>query len=148
MTNNPNDAPGLGGGGALPGPGSTLDQLICKKFGYELVKRPNAYGGIDSVWVEPATGDDVYFHGWWPEPAYSTDMNAAWMLVEFIIEKYPKTDFNLKHDFYTKKPYRVSFEIISEEVPYEIYKGEADTAPHAICLAFLALPDEVVRGEE
>lgn len=117
-------------------PGRELDALVAEKLGYQWVKRTGGLGHEVGRWVDPATGGDAY-PGYssfdeHEQSCYSTDIAAAWQLVELMVNK--------SHDYEVGNCFGEG-----HYAQFTPYKLKSRTAPHAICLAFLALPDEVVR---
>jgi hypothetical protein len=79
-------------------------------------------------------------------PPYSTDIKAAWEIVESLIaplpddpDKIPQYDFELNH---IDRKWIASFVDQGELHGAYGHQGDAETAPLAICKAFLALEDK------
>lgn len=99
--------------------GKELDELIAKKvMGYGL-EYADANGCVWSTHLSDAI----------PTPLFSTDIAAAWE----VVEKMKDSDFNLEKDY--------DFEfwncIIKPANTYPPIKIRGISAPHAICLAAL-----------
>lgn len=71
-------------------------------------------------------------------PAYSTDIAAAWLVVEQIHQRGLCVSVSALHEWDTKYECSVHHESILDVVA----SGEADTAPLAICRAALAAVQE------
>jgi hypothetical protein len=64
-------------------------------------------------------------------PRYSTDIAAAWQVVEWSIERGYDIDVAIDND-------GAEVVFIPDRCPGETWLERAPTAPEAICLAFLA----------
>ena len=128
-------------------PGRELDALVAESLGWRgpFGVREEYMGSVGSPKIEVR-------YGWAPEfpeapmdapdqrwieqtlPPYSTDIAAAWGLVERLIADgydHPLIRYDtLRADDATKWTVAVSDD-------REGWRGDAHTAPHAICLAFL-----------
>jgi hypothetical protein len=71
--------------------------------------------------------------------AYSTDIAAAWVLVEHI--RYKGYEPIVRYDVVIGGWVA---NIVTNRSVYKSFNADADTAPHAICLAYLALSNGVV----
>ena len=105
--------------------GEELDKLVIKELMHHIwddSERPRCK--ICGVWKD------------WPKPTgceykpYSTDISAAWQVVEKLRDYYPEIEFNQ----FSKK-WEVTF-LVGET-------ALADTAPEAICRAALLAKQEV-----
>lgn len=85
-------------------------------------------------------------------PRYSTDIAAAWEIVERLqrdaIPSHQRLYFQLEQ-VHVAKERRIWRAVFSNAAP-KYGRGEAMTAPHAVCLAALAVPssEEVLRSKE
>lgn len=93
--------------------GRELDAVVCEHLGYELSQRGGHYR------IKP--------DNWTPVPNYSTDLSAAWTLVEKLREKWGvcRIEVSVKYA-------HVEFCQPSHEV-----QGMAETLPLAIARAAL-----------
>ena len=99
--------------------GEELDKLVIKELMHHIrddSERPRCK--ICSVWK------DWYKPAGCEDKKYSTDISAAWQVVEKLKDYYPEIEFNQ----YTKK-WEVTF-LVGET-------ASADTAPEAICKSAL-----------
>jgi hypothetical protein len=108
-----------------PGPGRQLDKIIAGKMGLEV---GTIYNG-DYALVSQA-GEFSHLR------PYSVSLSSAWQLINRIIDKRPDIGFEL-----TKFPYNQTWGAGFIGYP----NCTAGSPSYAICLAFLSLPDEVVR---
>jgi hypothetical protein len=121
----------------LPGPGRKLDRLVAERIGLKYI--PATKGG----WPEHVEFPDK--PGQFVELLdYSTDIAAAWQVVEFMRSKGYR--FHIyEHD--RKSPgddfvgWVAGFTSRDEMKVNSQWQG--DTPAHAICLAFLAIPELV-----
>lgn len=115
-----------------------LDAIVAKKvMGLNVVGRPAsretdrvflAPFGADNWWVEDETGQPTFI------PAYSTDIKAAWTVVETLVKN--KWDFSIRS--LDDGWFEVSFIYHSENnETLEHIEWQDFGAPHAICLAAL-----------
>lgn len=120
--------------------GRELDALIAEKvMGLSLAHMPDARDSKSGVIVSEISDSDVYFwdgreRDWSPIPNYSTDVAAAWEVVEKFKSK--KIEFALIRDV---SIWQASFQW-NDSFPYHwdcIEWVDGETAPHAICLAAL-----------
>jgi hypothetical protein len=118
-------------------PGTILDQMISAKLGYTW---------DEYRWINPTTGFNAYDSSWCHreglrQPRYSTSMDDAMELVEHMKDK----DFEIDLSWLpAEKKWEIGVYFPVEMVDKLHYGGvenEADTAPMALCRAFLALPD-------
>lgn len=123
--------------------GSSTDALIPPKLGYTWVIRPGAFNQGVGRWVDPATGYDAYPSSQWPQPEYSTDWNAAMQLYELIAEKGCLIWLRNLSSYDCGHECRILPGKNGDKMN-ELSKA-APTGQMAVCLAFLALPDSVVR---
>lgn len=93
-----------------------INEAVARKLGKKLM----THNGITGIERE---------YGILALPAYATSLSAAWEIVEkceyFYLFRMPGMKWECKLTF-SDKP--------------ELYARECDTAPLAICLAFLKLP--------
>jgi hypothetical protein len=116
-------------------PGRELDALVAEKvMGFDL--------GHDALWQDVYSTPDALVETSQDRkhrrtlPNYSTDIAAAWEVVENV------TSGDNEGFALTKQPGTIgaSFSNLSGKAPYQ---SNGDTAPHAICLAALkALGEE------
>lgn len=146
----------------LPGAGPDLDRRVAAKMGYEW--EPFESGsGPSGEWVIPGTNRTAYDVRWIHrtglfQPQYSTDISAAWEIVEFMKEKgywfslethfHPVSTTDLDNKEVIFIEYAAEFypaiDLLIGEKPND-YGQVAETGPMAICLAFLALPGFEVK---
>lgn len=119
-------------------PGRELDALIAEKVFEGYILDYNNYGNFLVAFKTDSEGIAI----WEDLPNYSTDISAAWQVVEKLKDTLDGNkwtgEFNL---FYNGQDYECwwSFSRQTEDGLYETSKeaGVADTAPLAICLASL-----------
>jgi hypothetical protein len=128
-------------------PGRELDAAVSKRLGLPAVYHyPENWPYCNCknlMYQTNKTGS-----GWDEVPYYSTDIAAAWELVEYATGK--GYDFALIRDVSRpdlNKQYACEFDTDAwntniGETTY-MRGARADTAAHAICLAFLQVPDGV-----
>lgn len=127
-----------------PGAGRDLDKLVAEKL------------GLNPVWHYPENPPhcdcknlmfptDAVPSGWEEVPGYSTEWNAAMQLYEMIAKKGCL--------IWLRNYEGYSMGYICQVLPgkngdkmTELSRN-AETGPHAIALAFLALPDEITKGK-
>ncbi len=111
-------------------PGRELDALVAEKVMGEKPPEGSHYeGGGDWTtfrWIQDWACETRH----WP-PQYSTNISAAWEVVEKFTEAFADLDLTVE-----KGVWECVFDT-REIVPRHFLAG-ADTAPHAICLAALA----------
>jgi hypothetical protein len=95
--------------------GRELDALVAEK----VMGLPPVYGPTGIKWDGPI-------------PAYSTDIAAAWEVVERIKGSQPESTFSIE---WIGTQWRVDF--VYQNYDWYNEGDQADTAPHAICLAAL-----------
>jgi hypothetical protein len=101
--------------GQLP-PGRELDALVAEKvLGWPAARDAKAIGEA-GYWT---AGDERFIHGL---PAFSTDIAAAWEVVEKLIASDEWPEFSLEYEATLK---------------WSVGDCYGATAPHAICLAAL-----------
>jgi len=122
-------------------PGRELDALIAEKvFEARLVYSAFADDIISCDFPDRELG-----HHFPRLPAYSTSIEAAWKVVEKVIEL---PQFNDRHCYFNIKQHRTEFKEAEVEMRlFELRDGEellcgpyyvlGESAPHAICLAAL-----------
>lgn len=130
-------------------PGKELDHLVAAKLGW---RKGKSYallvpGNEDSNYWYNQEGyktecrvDDAFanLHAWSP----STNWEAAGKLVE----KAKNRGHKFVLEIWSDRKYHVAFFALDGGL---LPDNCSDTAPHAICLAFLALPDdEVLNGKD
>lgn len=105
-----------------------IDEAVARKLGWE--KKERELSGFKNVgplyvWVRPKDVRDKL-------PNYSTSIEEAWEILASLVEKGKCIQLNMSDKgvgcWIGNKHFREHF-------------GEADTAPFAICLAFLKLED-------
>lgn len=121
-----------------------LDVRVAKALGYTVYHYDKDYA--KNCYYQLFDGDGgpvVYTNGWrdgerkteeeaWNDvPRFSTDLAAAWALVEYLIDNQMDTEV---HCTRAQRNYFVLVHIIGGRKIREY----ADTAPEAICKAFLA----------
>ena len=119
--------------------GRELDLLIASEVMCE--EMPGDYKQTrDGRWMkeEPVFDSDgtysrAYYLVEWP-PRYSTDIAAAWQVVEKLLEVLPYQDIHLEHLEWTGWAVGTCFDKSEGGWDDWVY---ADTAPLAICLAAL-----------
>jgi hypothetical protein len=124
-------------------PGRNLDALIAEKvFSYRRFQRhwqQGAHRGLTEGWL---TKDDIKLAG--PLPNYSTDIAAAWEVVEKLSTKY----FMIETRVFNNQPYQSQCLILKTGKPMpeddlsDWIVETGDTLPHAICLAALKAVDK------
>lgn len=105
-----------------------LNEAIARKMGWKLVK-----GNERTYWSErwfPPDGDSTK-----PFPNYSGDIAAAWEIWEFLVKE--RYDLQLYSSW--DRPMTCFQATLKMDSSKQLH-AEADTAPMAICLAFLKLP--------
>jgi hypothetical protein len=134
-------------------PGPELDRLVAEKMGYKWEIRTGGLGHEVGRWVKAENGDDAFPASWSNEtgldqPEYSSDIASAWQVVEYLISKAYWTKLLMHYS----PAQNYQFMIGDKGGEFEgwgwspcDYSEEADTAPLAICLAFLAI--EEGKGE-
>ena len=119
-----------------PPPGPELDRLVAEKMGYPLALGPNGttYGVYYKV-----EGHKPYFVG---VPDFSSDIEFVWRVVDFMLDR--------DYDFYVNKtkPRGWVAGFASQAPGKMCSQFLGDTAAHAICLAFLALPDDELEATQ
>lgn len=103
-----------------------INELVAKKLGYSK--------DFDFGWIIPERHKDGFVVGQTTLPDFCTSIEAAWEIVDWIKKQKPSA------------PFRINFEIKEWGDGYlaEVFGEEAevaDTAPMAICLAFLKLSE-------
>ena len=108
-------------------PGRELDALIAEKVMGWIVNRLSEQT-MPPVLRGPGTFSAVDLH------PYSTDIAAAWEVMEKLIKIAKKIDKMSLPSIYclSAKHYRVSIDLEDRYI-----EGSANTVPHAICLAAL-----------
>jgi hypothetical protein len=92
-------------------------------------------------WVDPENGDDA-FPAWWSRatglenPQYSTEIGAAWEVVDYVKERW---DFDAQVGHAGVGGWYASFTLSGHD--YKVFTAFADTAPLAICRAFLSIEE-------
>lgn len=135
MSNTDNDTTKEAGSGPLTG--RELDLAVALKMGLKasfhyLENWP--YCDCKELMFETSDGFEVV-------PDYSTDWRVTGELIELAENKY-STAFELTNG--VNKKWRASFHGCLDS-----YRGEADTATHAVNLAFLEISeDELSKGRE
>ena len=99
--------------------GEEIFELEVKDF-WPVEPKPNGY----SYHMRVSAEGSGYRQAWDLLPHYSTDISAAWPVVEKLKDYYPKIEFNQ----YSRK-WEVEFLLCAIAL--------ADTAPEAICKAAL-----------
>lgn len=102
-----------------------INQMVALRLGWKIKK----WRGSGKYWFAPGhDSPDIFL------PKYCTDIKAAWEIVEKLVNDHCTVSLNMTWRF-GKPAYQGS-----------IYVGGAgeisDTAPMAICLAFLKIPKE------
>jgi hypothetical protein len=128
--------------------GAELDAMVAEKvMGW--VRTPNQYG---DYWHD---GNHLYVGGGShnPLPHYSTDIAAAWQVVQHLRKRLMQTpgaeevDFNVGEEGDPRRPYCTAFiHVRGATIPggwgqaheFGNWDASADTAPLAICRAALA----------
>jgi hypothetical protein len=100
-----------------------INEAVAKRLGWT-VKLKCGPRGKDGM-----TKDEINY---FPLPDYCHSIQAVWEVVASILDK--KWDFKLKWDIDYVSDRWAWFCVFAG------YKSQADTAPMAICLAFLKLP--------
>ncbi len=124
-------------------PGRELDALVAELFGEKpdvsptedslwLIRRGSDNGG----WLRSITGSDpddcnLMVVDWLPRP-FSTDIAAAWEVVEKLLGRFQFTLNSLEDGL----GWYAEFGAWNEKI-YQAYDENAETVPHAICLAAL-----------
>jgi hypothetical protein len=118
-----------------PAAGRTLDALVAERMG-KVFRWTNTGQPLIDV-VPPMYGAASHMEAL---PYYSTQISAAWELVEKAqakgyepIVRYDTVIGDWVANIVTNRHYQ----------SYKSFNASANTAPHAICLAYLALTDEV-----
>lgn len=118
-------------------PGRDLDAKVAEALGWIWVEHPDA----DLVYFRPPDmfrygavcrkdrGDLEYTNAL---PHYSTDIAAAWKVVEAMYEQ--GLVVLIKSDGLRRRDDEKRYTILVSQIDHRI---DSDTAPHAICLAFL-----------
>lgn len=106
-----------------------INEAVARKLGWDCCYRLDAVG-----WHRKLTPQGNHFHE--PMPDYCHDIKAAWEVVEFIKPK------GLGLCSHMMPPYGWSCSIWTSMTEEPDFTVRADTAPMAICLAFLELPCE------
>ena len=117
--------------------GRELDALVAEKV---MGMRP----GTEDCWVDPASS----YGGQLPLAHYSTDIAAAWAVVENIKSLHPddREELTFAMNYYPEdKIWRFGWESYGE---FGQFSGDAETAPHAICLAALAAVGHRINHED
>lgn len=125
---------------APPAPGRELDALVAEKVMGLRVKR-NRITGL--MTVDPDSGNTE--RGLHPVASivpplhrYSTDISAAWEVVEKIVSLTCDESFHLDSLGFDGEEWRCILWQINDEKSWSLrVVGEAATAPEAICLAAL-----------
>lgn len=116
-----------------------INEFVAQKLGYKkgnLVVGTNTKGQPveNKEWVTPE-GKLAY---WLPD--YAGSIQAAWEVVEHIRERpNPDALINPSYAFELHATPSAWVAIISGPTWKQMVKGESETAPMAICLAFLKL---------
>jgi len=109
--------------------GIKLDKIIAEKLFGDRFEYHRKWKGYYRPWEE----DPIAFE---PCPRYSTDISAAWRIVEKLLQILPHQDFHMEHwsDGDGDSGWQVStcFELGDWKKWVK-----AKTLPHAICLAAL-----------
>jgi hypothetical protein len=120
-------------------PGRELDKLIAERVMGQTVGRKNfdGFGGRagDPIILTPGGP-----YNWEECPDYSTDIAAAWEVVEKLLAEPGKGfEISVGHMFkrHKDKSETKYWECFIEDEKERRFIEEADTAPHAICLAAL-----------
>lgn len=119
--------------------GRELDALVAEHvMGWKRVDVPKDYDGQNAgVTLLPATPSSI---GWDPKgayalwhfcPYYSTDIAAAWLVVEKLVNEGKV--FIVKGDGLRTGDYPLKWTVLCDNQP----RTDANTAPLAICLAAL-----------
>jgi hypothetical protein len=136
----------------LPGIGRDLDKLVAEKLGLNVTWRKEPY--LPASWPEDWMYSFEYHGGmvWDPIPEYSTSIAAAWVLVEkyklSLIREVDDEDdvewmcgpLNI-----TGIGNRDGTDLSDVGVKFTNEWRLATTAPHAVCLCVLNLPDSAVQ---
>ena len=126
--------------------GRELDALVAERvFGKVLLTQDGMAAEAERVWQRQpqctyffrfvclGDSDDEYPKFEHREPRYSTDMAAAWEVVEKL--KFDRGTFWFRLEYDNNEIWDATFQEVSGRK--ECFVGTAATAPHAICLAAL-----------
>lgn len=113
-------------------PGRALDALIAEHiFGCEVHRNPKGGWSIgEPDWYDDAGA--MYLGN--PLPCYSTDIAAAWALVEQV-----RGEWDLKS---RASGWRACLAVPVGPSANKYVEADGETAPHAICLAAMGAMDE------
>jgi hypothetical protein len=121
----------------LPGPGRELDRLVAEKIGLKYI--PATKGG----WPEHVEFPDK--PGQFVElPDYSTSIAAAWQVVRYLDDKREDQDFSIELIHLEWEPFNWQCDLrydLTRIAHVALAVGVSEA--HAICLAFLAIPELV-----
>ena len=125
--------------------GRELDALVAEKvMGWERIVMKDKPGAVS--WPHPPKGFDVNHNRWSIIPHYSTDIAAAWEVVEKLA---PEFEWILENDVKDGGWSAIIYKWEGTSVVSSpIGRSDADTAPHAICLAALAAVGAVPPAQE
>jgi hypothetical protein len=113
--------------------GRELDRLVAEKMAYPV--RLGEDGRTFGIFVVYGDSKPHFL----PIPGFSTEIDMAWKIWGFILDNYPGCRFSVSGGW--GKSWVCNIEIKDKSNPIVNYGHSlrADTAPLAICRAFLAL---------
>ena len=109
-------------------PGRDLDAKIATLMGWYNIRWIESEGKSEMVGEYQGLR-----YAWAIFPRYSTDIAAAWQVVDALYERGYNVALNCYHGWET----RHECEIAPDADPQRWQNANADTMPHAICLAAL-----------
>lgn len=116
--------------GPMPSTDQMINESVAKKLGWTIY--PDIVDPLHRYWFYPNTKKSVKDDDL---PDYCQSIEAAWEILEKIKEKFDGVFlYNYTGKWVVADPYGAGNELVGATL------AEADTAPMAICLAFLKLP--------
>lgn len=123
-------------------PGRALDALVARQvMGYEL-------SGSDGIkWPNKPHPESALDYSYCRLPPYSTDIKAAWHVVEKLDRPMGLTRY--RKDFWYVEFFCIRADYPDrEELPNIGFTAEAKTITHAICLAALKVLDHTNQAQQ